>query len=122
MQKTLVDTNLILRFLLDGDTLLPELAKKSIVWLPNEVIFETVHVLVRIYKLERADVFELVMDLLMKPNIDSDRILMFNTLACFKDNKSLSFIDCFLTNLSEREKVELVTYDEKLKKRLVRKV
>lgn len=114
MRKILVDTNVILRCLLEGDDLLPSLAKESLVWLPNEVIFETAFTLLRVYKLGRADVFDLLTELLMKPNIESDRIMLFNALTMFRDNPKLGLVDSYLANLSETEKVELVTYDKKL--------
>ena len=45
MQKILVDTNVLLRYLVDGDTLLEKIADKGVVWLVEEVVIELVFAL-----------------------------------------------------------------------------
>lgn len=120
MKRILVDTNLILRYLLDGDDFLPKLAKENLIWLPNEVIFETIFTLISFYKLDRIEVFDLMCELLMKPNIDSERVVIISVLAIFRDNKNLSLIDSFLTNLANTKKIDLVTYDKALTKKSAR--
>lgn len=118
MKKVLVDTNLVLRYLLEGDDFLPRLAKNNLVWLPNEVIFETIFTLITFYKLDRITVFDLIYELLMNPNIVSERVIMINTLVTFKDTKSLSLVDSYLANLADTEKISLVTYDRKLARKV----
>ena len=120
MKKILIDTNLILRYVLDGDSFLPELAKSNLIWITNEVMIEVAYTLLSFYKVNRVQVFDLLTKLLMRPNIECKRVLLFNSLATFRDNPNLSLIDSFLINLSEVERVELATYDKKLARRAVR--
>lgn len=120
MKRVLVDTNLILRYLLDGDDLLPKLSKDNLIWLRNEVILETAFVMMSVYKMSRRDIFDLVTSLLMKPNADSERVILFDTFSMFRDTTSISLVDSFLFNLAKQEKIELITYDKKLAKKLVK--
>ena len=120
MQKILVDTNVLLRYLVDGDTLLEKIADKGVVWLVEEVVIELVFALQEHYGQSREKIFGCVVDLLMKPNCESNRTLLFNTLAVYRDQTNLSIVDAYLFALSEENKVELVTYDKKLKRKLIK--
>ena len=103
MQKILVDTNVLLRYLVDGDTLLEKIADKGVVWLVEEVVIELVFALQEHYGQSREKIFGWVGDLLI-----------------YRDQTNLSIVDAYLFALSEENKVELVTYDKKLKRKLIK--
>lgn len=120
MKKILVDTNVLLRYLVDGDGLLEQTATKGVVWLLDEIVIELVFALEEHYKQPRTKIFDWVVEILMKPNCESNRILLFSALAVYKDRKNLSIVDAYLAAFSKINKVEVVTYDRKLKRRMVK--
>lgn len=109
MKKILVDTNILLRYLVDGDQLLERVALRGMVWLLDEIIIELVFALEQHYGQPREKVFKWVAELLMKPNCESNRSLLFATLAVYRDQSSLSIVDAYLLVFSQKNKVELVT-------------
>jgi predicted nucleic-acid-binding protein len=120
MQKILVDTNVLLRYLVDGDKLLVETTQRGVVWLLDEVVIELVFALEKHYGQTREMIFDWVTRLLMKPGCDSNRSLLFNTLAIFRDQANLSIVDAYLHAFSHANGVELVTLDKKLKGKMAR--
>ncbi len=120
MPKILVDTNILLRHLIDGDKTLQEVAKKGRVWLLDEILIELVFALENHYHEPREVVFDLSVGLLLNPSIDTNRTLLFDALAVYRDRPNLSIVDAYLLVFSQANKVELVTLDRKLGRRVVK--
>jgi|SRR3990167_10519744 len=118
MGKILVDTNVLLRYLVDGDDLLEQTAKRGVVWLLDEIVVELVFALEVHYGQTRERIFEMVTDLLMKPNCESNRTLLFDALIVFKNQANLSIVDAYLFVFGVASKTEVVTLDGKLRRRV----
>ena len=114
----LVDTNIILRYLLDDNN---ELSKKAIeiidnnkVFIPTEVIVEVSYVLKKVYNVEKDSIFEVVKLLLDMENINFENKetieLAFETYS----QRNLDIVDCMLFAYSRNEKYEVKTFDKKL--------
>ncbi len=116
----IVDTNIILRYLLNDNEELNQKAVQIIdnndIFIPTEVIVEMSYVLKKVYHVEKEKIFEAVEELLNFDNIhfqDSETIkLAFETYA----KKNFDIVDCMLYAYSKNEHYEIATLDEKLKK------
>jgi predicted nucleic-acid-binding protein len=105
MKKYLLDTNVLLRFLLaDHDELSPRAARlfqraadrECILILTDFGIAEAVWVLTFFYKLERMPVAETLAQLLVRAGVHCpDRDAVLDALARFKATKC-DFYDCYL--------------------------
>lgn len=118
MPKILVDTNILLRFLIDGDLELERIARRGIVWLLDEIIIELVFAMENHYLESRDFIFNVVTEILMKPYSESNRTRMLNSLIFYKNNEGLSIVDAYLIAVSQENNVELVTYDKKLARKV----
>jgi predicted nucleic acid-binding protein len=116
MNKPVADTNILVRYLIDGDKTLAEAARKTGIWLPNAIVFEAVYVMRSVYKVEREEIFEKVARILLLPGVESERDLVFNTLADFKTYQNLGLTDCYVLNIAKKNNIEIVTKDQDLLK------
>lgn len=114
----IVDTNIILRYLL-GDN--EELCSKAVeiidnndVFIPTEVIVEACYVLRKVYEVEKEKIFEVV-DLLL--NMENVRFQNKKTVEIAFElyvKHNLDIVDCFLVAYSINEKYNIKTFDKKL--------
>jgi len=122
MQK--IDANIILRYILNDHAELSPKAKVIIeqhtVEVPIEVLCDVVYVLTGHYKIDRQNVstelkrfFDLTQCAL------SHREAVLQGLDYFGKN-SLDFVDCVLAGYAQIEKDEIFTFDEKLKKTIMK--
>jgi len=119
MSQAIIDANIVLGHLVRGeDNLEQALHRYESLVLPTMVIFEVVYVLIDEYGLERRQILEAITSLLHESKINSERIILLNTLFKFKDHPSLSFVDCYLLELSEQINCILLTSDKKLLKKV----
>lgn len=122
-QKSLLDGNVILRYLLEDD---PDLYAKSRRVLEkvrtgeekavilDAVLCECVYVLLKFYRVERPIIAEKLRDLLNYKGIhSSDKETMIESLRVFRDT-NLSIVDCLLCAKARQEGWTLVTFDEEL--------
>ncbi len=118
-----LDTNIILRYLLDDNK---ELSKKSkeiidgndLLFICDGVCAEIVYVLQKVYKVERNLLSETLDMLIKKNNIRvSDTKTLIKSLEIFAQ-LNLDYIDCLLLAYNITNKVNVQTFDEKLKKRI----
>lgn len=117
-----VDTNIILRYLLDDIKEQANLAKNIIenkqIFIHNEIIAEVVYVLEKVYKVKRNLISEII-----EVFINFDNITMYNketikfSLTVFSTS-NLDFVDCLLCAYSKIENLEVITFDKKLKLKL----
>ena len=125
MKKYLLDTNVLLRFLLDDH---PELSRaaarlfqqaadeKCLLILTDLGIAEAVWVLTSYYKLERQKVAESLAKLLLKagvlcPSLES----VLDALARFKAT-NCDFFDCYLAAQAASSGVAIASFDSDLRK------
>ena len=121
MSKVLVDTNVILRYLLCDNEKQAEIAKDLIeggAFLLPEVLMETSHVLRTFYEIDRQSIAEQLLIVLRWVEMERKEI-MFRAVEIFAETK-LDFVDCILAAYHGVDKVEVVTFDKKLNNQLKR--
>lgn len=112
----LIDTNIMLRFLLNDS---PELsAKASEIITHNyclvkyEVIAEAVYVLSKVYGIDRAGIAGAIR--LFLPNVTvENRDVVLSALSAYEGTK-LDFVDCIIAAHRLVEKEKIFTFDKKL--------
>ena len=127
MKQSIVDTNALLRFLLDDvphqvekvkqKLNLAKLGKIELV-VPQIVIFEIVFNLKKLYEFEKERVIEGVKIILSTPYLKiQDRDFFNLAVQLFQENK-LSFVDCFLAAYAQDINGEIFSFDKNLNKLL----
>ena len=114
----IVDTNIILRYLLNDDEKLNKKAREIIdnndVLIPNEVIIEACYVLKKLYKVEKEIIYTLVIELMAQNNIYfTDRALIYETFKVYSKT-NIDLVDCILYAYGKIEGQEVKTFDKKL--------
>lgn len=113
----MLDTNMILRYLLNDNKKMADEAEKIIregsVLVTIEVIAEVVYVLKGVYSIERETIKSSLLDFLSEVQTAEPEImkLALETYA----NKSLDFVDCILYAYNQVKGYEIKTFDKKLK-------
>lgn len=116
MPKILLDTNLIIRFILNDD---PQKAikvekllgdKNKSYLLLDMVVAEIIWVLKSYYGFEKALILDKINSLIHLNTIVCNKILLDKSLGVWEKN-NISFIDSYLVAVAELEKVELYSYD-----------
>ena|SRR5665213_1176806 len=116
-----LDTNVLLRLLLNDVPEQHTAAKKLIEQTTNQfavadtVIIELVFALDRYYGFSRLQITEAVDGLMKLKEINCNRVLFKKTLALFINHSGLSFEDCCLAIYAQLNEAEpLWTFDKKL--------
>ena len=118
----IIDTNIILRYLLNDDEKLSKKAADIVdnneVFIPNEVIIEACYVLKKLYNVEKEIIYTLVIELMAQDNIHfTNRSLIYETFKAYS-KKNLDLVDCILYAYSRTENQEIKTFDKKLERLL----
>ncbi len=119
MAKNLIDTNLIIRFLVNDDPqkvakvekLLREKTNKNI--LLDTVIAEIIWVLTSYYSLSKENVIEKIRALIHVDTIECNAFLINRALS-FWGKTNISYIDAYLVAVAELGNMTLYAYDQKL--------
>lgn len=118
----LIDSNLIVRFLLQDNPVQSPLATKLLknpeerFYLTDVVTAEVIWVLSSFYKIQRREIIEKIYLLLALPTIDSNRHILIRALYLY-GNFNIDFIDAYLAAYSEEEKMEgIYSFDKGLDK------
>ncbi len=119
MSKNLLDTNLIIRFLVNDDSikvskiekLLKDKSNTNI--LLDTVIAEIIWVLNSYYALSKEDIIEKIAALIHIETIECNSVLVNRALSMWREN-NISFIDAYLASISELGNITLYSYDQKL--------
>ncbi len=122
----LIDTNILLRYILqDHETLSPqatEIILNNEVICLNEVVYEVIHVLTKVFAVERKVVANMLTDLFHKKIIHSDDTpLTIKALTIFAEIK-LDFIDCLLISYRLIHDKEVKSFDKKMNNYLQRQI
>jgi len=117
MQKTILDANAILRYILNdiqeqADLVEKALMKESILILP-EVVAEVIYVLTKYYNQPRSTSAECLLQFLDDADCNSENLRQ--TLKTFGKSK-FDFIDCLLYEYSKQENYKIFTFDADLLK------
>lgn len=116
----IIDTNLLLRLILNDIPEQTELVKKLLNRYSCSVldisIFECVYVLRDFYNMPAVDILESLQTVLLLPNIEFNKICLL-ALALFAKTGSLSFADCYLIETAKAQKTQLFTFDKLLIRR-----
>jgi predicted nucleic-acid-binding protein len=125
MAKSIIDANVILRYLLKDDERLFEKASaflervkvgEETVVIPESVLAECVYVLLKIYKVKRPVISEKLRGLFAyKGVINTDKRNLIDSLELFAQTR-LSIVDCIVCSASLNSGIPLFTFDEDLKK------
>jgi len=113
-----IDTNYILRYLLNDNEEMAEIAESVLmnykVFISNEIFGEVIYVLEGFYKISREDIALQLIEIIEWENIHTlnDDILI-EALNIYK-SKKLDFVDCILCAYSKFDNI--LTFDKKLNK------
>ena len=121
MRKVLVDTNVVLRYLLFDNEEQAQVAKDLIeggAFLLPEVLMETSHVLRTFYNVDRQNIAAQLLIVLDWVEMERKPV-MFRAVKIFAETK-LDFVDCILAAHHSLENVEVFTFDKKLINQLKR--
>ena len=120
---TIIDTNLVLRYLLrdhegfykEAEALFDKaFSGKKKVLLLDTVIAEVVYVLSGLYKVKRQEIAQVLKELLKAKGIRAvDKDGLFDALKIFAE-KNLDFVDCLICAYGSRYQV--MSFDKKVKK------
>lgn len=115
-----LDTNVVLRYLLDDIPAQTDKAKQliggSASYVTDVVLTEVVFVLERVVGMERADIVQLVGAFLSLQNFVYNDYLLDDTLDLYGKKPSLSFVDCYAATETKVYKNTLYTFDKQLAK------
>ena len=119
MAKNLIDTNLIIRFLVNDDPqkvsqverLLKDKSNKNV--LLDTVIAEIIWVLFSYYSIEKEEVAEKIRALIHVDTIECNAFLINRALTIWEKN-IISYIDAYLAAVAELGNMTLYTYDKRL--------
>lgn len=124
MQKqTLIDANIILRFILNDNEELSQKAREIVLGkdccVSYEVIAEVVYVLSGVYGIERAGISNAISIFLPNVTVSNEQVLQ-TALSYFAETR-LDFVDCILAAHRIIEKKEILSFDKKLNNFMNRK-
>ena len=114
----IVDTNIILRYLLKDNEELYSKATKIIdnnkVYIPTEVIVEVCYVLKKVYNVSKEEIYDAVKQLVEYENVyfQNDETICFAFEIYSK--KNFDIVDCLLYAYNKQENNMIYTFDKKL--------
>lgn len=120
MRRNLIDTNLIIRFLVNDEPekvsrveqLLQDKNNKNI--LLDTVAAEIIWVLSSYYELDKPDIVEKVRALIHLETIECNDFLINRALTLWEEN-NISYIDAYLVAIAQIGNITIYSYDQKLK-------
>lgn len=115
-----VDTNILLRFIIDDNKELADIAenilKSDECHLLPEVIPEIIYVLRSVYKYQREDIAQAIQRLL--PLVVVKEQLLTNLALTYFAQFNLDYVDCILLARNKLYGREVATFDKELEKKL----
>lgn len=121
MAKKILDTNVILRYLLRDVPDMFEIANTNInhsdCFVYPEIIAEIVYVLKSVYKVERKEISGVLIDFLDEVTCEKNEVVA-EGLLLFAET-TLDFVDCLLIAYNKCYGYEILTFDKKMMKHLI---
>ena len=117
---TIVDANIILRYVLDDQeelsTKAAQILENNQVTLPIAVACEVVFVLQKVYEVERDKIQEVLKGLVEEELVFLEKPeLLLKVLDCYRETR-FDFVDCLLWAYSQVDSEIVFTFDKKLDK------
>lgn len=116
----MLDTNIILRYLLNDDVRMASEAEKIIknksVQLNIEIVAEVIYVLKGVYHIDRAEIGQCLLEFLSEVNTPEPEVMKLGIETYAEQN--LDFPDCILYAYHKIKGYEIMTFDRKLNKLL----
>ena len=120
MPKSLIDTNLIIRFLVNDnpqkvskvEKLLKDKGNTNI--LLDTIVAEIIWVLSSYYSLNKKEIIDKVRALIHVETIECNAFFLDRSLTLWAEN-NISYIDAYLVTIAELGNMTLYSYDKKLK-------
>lgn len=113
-----LDTNVVLRFLLDdvpGQTQkATKVIEKNKVYVTDVVVVEVIYVLEKVIMLSREDIAKLVTDFLGFANVVHNPYFLLEVVQRYEHHPSLSIVDCYAASEAKAYNNQLVTFDKRL--------
>ncbi len=117
-----IDSNVILRFILNDDPKLSPKAAKIFrkiekeninVFLSEVIVAEIVYVLLKVYKLKRKDIKEKLLKIFTLDNISIEDKAIFPSIFEIFVSKNIDFEDAYQVALMQKKKVkQIYSFDE----------
>lgn len=120
--RSLLDANVVLRYLLRDDEAAAELARAHVeagAFLLPEVLCEVVYVLEGVYEVPRTELCGFLTGLINE-TICPDGDVLKTALAIYKGRGKLDFVDCILAARHQVSGDRVLTFDRKLNGALAR--
>ena len=118
----IVDTNIILRYLLQDSEELSEKATDIIdnneIFIPTEVIVEASYVLKKVYNVEKEKIYEVIKQLINMEDIKFQNKGTIELAFKIYAEKNIDIVDCMLFAYNRNQKYDIKTFDKKLDKLL----
>ncbi len=115
---TRVDTNYIVRYLVNDDKKMANIAENLLtskdVYIANEVIAEVVYVLHGVYKISKIDISNRLLQLVCFDNISVSNLQIIKQTFKIYQTENLDFVDSLLCAYSTID--DIATFDKKLNK------
>ncbi len=116
----IIDTNIILRYLLKDSEKLSKIAietiDKNIVYIPTEVIVEVSYVLKKVYNVQKEKIYEAIKLLIEMEDVEFQNKDTIELAFKIYSKRSFDIVDCLLFAYSKIGHYEVKTFDEKLYK------
>ncbi len=118
-EKTLLDTNVLLRYILNDNEEMSRIASELIdgtVYTVPEVLAEVAYVLAKVYKANRADIATFLSAIVNDVDVEPAHVVE-KAIEVYRDN-NLDFVDCMLVAYNKVEGTKVFTFDKKMNKLL----
>lgn len=118
MSKNLLDTNLIIRFLVNDNPQKVSRIEKLLIdknntnILLDTIVAEIIWVLGSYYSLKKSEVIEKIRALIHVDTIDCNAVLINKALSVWEEN-NISYIDSYLVAVANLGNITLFSYDDK---------
>lgn len=116
----MLDTNMVLRYLLNDNKEMADEAERIIkngsVLLTTEVVAEVVYVLKGVYSIERKQIASCLLEFLSEVRISEEQVVRLGLEIYAEQN--LDFVDCILFAYNRVKGYKIRTFDKKLQKLL----
>jgi predicted nucleic-acid-binding protein len=117
---SLVDANVVLRYLLDDHAELSpraaEILEQQAVTLPIEAACEVVYVLQKVYEVDRNTISQRLTELVREGLVRMDKPGVFLQALAWYRQRALDIVDCLLLGYHLEEQQPIITFDDKLAK------
>jgi len=118
----LIDTNIILRYLLNDNLQQSLVARKTIeneqILVITQVIAECIYVLEKVYRAERSDIAENIKKIISMKNIELENKELIHLVINEYGVSNLDFVDLLLWANNKLFGFEIKTFDKPLAKKL----